>query len=331
MPLSHLILLILFFLTPCTSWAQAQSTSVIPYSGTLFSQGKPVSQDNDVLMAFALYTGDVELALSSEPSESAPDTSLNVESPAFDRLWTSWETENGTAEILSDLTLNNPHIVGVKVRNGRFLVHLGASGQESLPNTIFDQRPLYVVTWIVNGSGVFRLPPQKLETIPHAVTAERANSFEVMENLTVVGTTRMRGKVVLDPPVPWPANESTLQINNHHGSGPTLFGYSGANGISYNYLRGRTDLGDRSYVHGRFDVEGRLVVGGEITLSSNLKADSNSYGTCGWVSCNNALSGGSTVECNCGSARFMAGIKYQDPEHDGSDTDRTEGIYCCEL
>ena len=180
-------LLLLFFITP-TLIAQnthAQNTSVIPYSGTLFSQGKPVSQDTDVLMAFALYSGDAVTALPAGSTNEAPDVALAEESPSYNRLWTSWMTEDGTTSELSSLTVNNPHTVGVNVRNGRFLVHLGAGDQTSLPNSVFDQRPLYVVTWVVNGSGVFRLPPQKLEKVPHAVTAERANSFEVMGDLTV--------------------------------------------------------------------------------------------------------------------------------------------------
>ena len=198
-PLSILILTPLCLL----SWsAQAQPyptepTSVIPYQGTLFSQGKPVSQDNDVLMAFALYSGDVMSALPPGTTNEAPDVALAEESPSYNRLWTSWATEDGALSELSRLTVDNPHTLGVKVRNGRFLVHLGAAGQTALPDSIFDQRPLYVLTWVVNGSGVFRLPPQKLEKVPHAVTAERANSFEVMGNLSVAGTLQAHGATEL--------------------------------------------------------------------------------------------------------------------------------------
>ena len=180
-------LLAFLILLPTLALAQAPSTSVIPYSGTLFSQGKPVSQDSDVLMAFALYSGDAVIALPAGSINEAPDVALADENPSYNRLWTSWTTEDGAASQLSSLTGDNPDTVGVKVRNGRFLVHLGASGQTALPNSVFDQRPLYVVTWVVNASGVFRLPPQALDKVPHAVTAERANSFEVMGDLRFEG------------------------------------------------------------------------------------------------------------------------------------------------
>ena len=152
-----------------------------------------MSQDSDVLMAFALYTGDVINALPAGATNAAPDAALAEESPSYNRLWTSWATEDGALSELSNLTVDNPDAVGVKVRNGRFLVHMGAAGQTALPDSTFDQRPLYVVTWVVNGSGVFRLPPQKLDKVPHAVTAERANSFDVMGDLSVEGTLQVDG------------------------------------------------------------------------------------------------------------------------------------------
>ena len=80
-----------------------------------------MSQDSDVLMAFALYTGDVEAALSAVNAQSARDVPVGTESPDYDRLWTSWCAVDGALSTLSDLT------VGVKMHNGRFLVHLGAA------------------------------------------------------------------------------------------------------------------------------------------------------------------------------------------------------------
>ena len=72
------------------------------------------------------------------------------------------------------------------MRNGRFFVHLGDTGQETLSDTVFDEETLYVVTWVVNDDDVvYRLPPQELRTVPHAVTAKRAIEFEVKESLTV--------------------------------------------------------------------------------------------------------------------------------------------------
>ena len=190
-------LVYLFLLLPTLALAQAPPTSVIPYSGTLFSQGKPVSQDTDVLMAFALYSGDAITVLPAGSTNEAPDVALADENPSYNRLWTSWTTEDGAASQLSSLLSNNPDTVGVKVRNGRFLVHLGASGQTALPDSVFDQRPLYVVTWVVNTSGAFRLPPQALDKVPHAVTAERANSFEVMGDLNVQGNASIAGNISL--------------------------------------------------------------------------------------------------------------------------------------
>lgn len=65
------------------------------------------------------------------------------------------------------------------------MVHLGAESQQSpLNDSVFDTRPLYVVAWFVNSTGTFRLPPQKLEKVPHAITAERAHDFEVSDTLT---------------------------------------------------------------------------------------------------------------------------------------------------
>lgn len=161
-------------------WAQA--TSVIPYTGTLFSQGQPVSQDQGVKMAFALYTGD-PAALPSGVTDAAP-AEVTLGDATAQRLWASWSTSEGDA-VQTALQVGEAQTISVAVRNGRFLIHLGAEPQHPLPSRSLDQRPLYVVTWVKNARGVFRLPPQKLTTVPHAVTAERASSFEVRDALTV--------------------------------------------------------------------------------------------------------------------------------------------------
>lgn len=155
--------------------AQAQS-SVIPYQGTLFSQGKPVSQNNPVKMAFALYSSDTGF-----PADQAS-------APPENREWRSWS-------VGGDQVNSNTDTVNVHVRNGRFLVHLGEEndGYQPLEESVFDTRPLYVVTWVVNNSGTFRLPPQKLEKVPHAVTAERAHEFHVEGSLRVNGSTVLNG------------------------------------------------------------------------------------------------------------------------------------------
>ena len=157
----------LLILLPTLALAQAPSTSVIPYSGTLFSQGKPVSQSAPVQMAFALYTDTT--GLDAEQTNAAP---------VANRVWSSWEEAGETIG----------STISVQVRNGRFLVHLGEDGQTALADSVFDQRPLSVVAWVVQGSGtIYRLPAQSLKKVPHAVTAERANSFEVTGDLKVSG------------------------------------------------------------------------------------------------------------------------------------------------
>ena len=180
--------LILAFLLPLTSTlalAQVSSTSVIPYSGTLFSQGKPVSQSAPVQMAFALYTDTTGL-----------DAGQTDAAPAANRVWSSW----GAGDVVlpgspADNTADGT--TSVKVRNGRFLTHLGEAladdpenSQTEIPDSVFDNISLYVVTWVAQeleggDYSMFRLPPQKLETVPHAVTAKRANGFEVAETLKV--------------------------------------------------------------------------------------------------------------------------------------------------
>ena len=160
-PLSFITpsVMITLMLSASHAQAQAQSTSVIPYQGTLFSQGKPVSQSAPVRMAFALYTDTTNLTVGQTD-----------EAPSTHRVWASWGEGN---------VVGLGQTIPVQVRNGRFLVHLGEEGQSPLADSVFDQRPLSVVAWVVNGNGEFRLPPQTLEKVPHAVTAERAHDFNV--------------------------------------------------------------------------------------------------------------------------------------------------------
>lgn len=163
-------------LTSLTSTAQEPPTSVIPYSGQLFSHGKPVSQDEPVPMAFALYSGDLS-PLPASPA-AAPE-----QAGTLTRRWTSWPVE-ADQEPEAASTVGQAQTVGVAVRKGRFLVHLGGGQQRPLQDSVFDHESLYVVAWVWNGSGIFRLPPQRLNAVPHAVTAKRATHFEVTGTLT---------------------------------------------------------------------------------------------------------------------------------------------------
>lgn len=194
-PLS-IITLALLCLTAALSWAQeqpqpAEPTSVIPYQGTLFSQGKPVSQTDPVKMAFAIYSDSAGL-----------DAGASADAPALHRKWTSWSsTENVDDVVNADKTID------VQVRNGRFLAHLGEEehGQQPLKDSTFTPASpvddFYVVTWVVKDSGgVFRLPPQKLGKVPHAVTANIATSFEIH------GNPKERGKIKVDSFTVTPGN-----------------------------------------------------------------------------------------------------------------------------
>jgi hypothetical protein len=202
---STLLILSVIHLAPALSWAQAQPTeptSVIPYQGTLFSQGKPVSQSTPVQMAFALYTDKSGLSAGS----------TNV-APGANRIWTSWVSTEGENETVTPGSHTDDVVddtISVMVRSGRFLVHLGEAladdaenTQVEIPDREFDNVTLYVITWVaqeVDGGGynVFRLPPQKLETVPHAVTAKRANGFEVMGKLEVSGATELKAGLSVD-------------------------------------------------------------------------------------------------------------------------------------
>ena len=165
------IKLILLFST--SIWAD----SVIPYSGTLHTQGKPVSQSTPIKMGFALYTESPTFQEDQLLSTTPVNTST--------RRWTSWTGDQAIATPTVD----------IYVRNGRFLANLGevidSNLHQGLSDSVFDQVPLYLVIWVLADSedpeSLHRLPPQKLNTVPHAVTAKRATSFEVSGNVSVGG------------------------------------------------------------------------------------------------------------------------------------------------
>ena len=154
-----------------SAWGAQAQNSVIPYQGTLFSQGKPVSQTEPVRMAFAIYSDDAGLDAGQDGNAPSGEA----------RKWTSWDVAGEGGDSVNDVSKT----VGVQVRNGRFFVHLGETeaGQQPLGDDVFDASELYVVVWLMqdteNPNAVFRLPPQRLQTVPHAVTAKRANGFEV--------------------------------------------------------------------------------------------------------------------------------------------------------
>ena len=171
-------LLMFSLLLPLVSWAQSQS--VIPYSGTLYSQGQPISQSTPIMMGFALYSGSptFDNAITTVPTNQAT------------RLWVSWSGEQ------QDTVTRN---IDVLVRNGRFLVNLGeipmnengeyVTTHRALPKDRFQSDGLHLVIWVEKANGdSFRLPPQKFNTVPYAITAQQAMDFEVKGDLTVDGS-----------------------------------------------------------------------------------------------------------------------------------------------
>ena len=164
------------------------------------------------------------------------------------------------------------------MRNGRFLAHLGEEehGQQPLKDSTFTPAPsvddFYVVTWVVKDSGgVFRLPPQKLGKVPHAVTAERADSFEVLGELIVGGSARVSGGVNAGERSDFPSvrlnadgghsaqnTNGPLKIFNRNnqsypGDGNTHFNMRSGDQY-HNYLRS-----DLTQVDGDLKVTGRLI------------------------------------------------------------------------
>ena len=217
----------LMALTLLTSIAQAQN-SVIPYQGTLFSQGKPVSQNAPVRMAFAIYSSPVQ---TSDPSSA----------PGNFRKWSSWGASGAD-------TVDDSDAIDVKVRNGRFLVHLGeeTDGQEPLAESVFDTAPLYVVAWVINSTGVFKLPYQKLEMVPHAVTASRANGFEVSGELLVKDYLITQGNNV-----PSGIGQITVVNRGREGyeqDGNTHFNYQSGSGYD-NYITATNNRFRASHNH----------------------------------------------------------------------------------
>jgi hypothetical protein len=187
------------------AWSAQAQNSVIPYQGTLFSQGKPVSQSTPIRMAFAIYSDSAGLEAGQDGSAPSGEA----------RKWTSWDATGEGGDAVDNLD----ETVGVQVRNGRFLVHLGEAetGQQSLGDDVFDASELYVVAWVMqdpqNPNAVFRLPPQRLQTVPHAVTAKRATKFTVTDELKVDGTLR-----VIDEDSIKTENGKTLLIAETHNA-----------------------------------------------------------------------------------------------------------------
>ena len=124
----------------CASIALAQPTSVIPYAGSLYSQGRPVSQPEPVSMAFALYTEEGVIAF-TDVANSSPTA------PPLGRLWTSWESGSEASDV------TGAPATPVTVRNGAFFVHLGAEqGHVPVPPTAFESAA-HVVTWVIKPNG----------------------------------------------------------------------------------------------------------------------------------------------------------------------------------
>ena len=194
-------------------------------------------------MAFALYSDTTGL-----------DAGQTNAAPLANRVWSSW----GVGEVVitgspSDNTVDGT--ISVQVRNGRFLVHLGEAladdvenTQVEIPDTVFNNTALYVVTWVAQDLeggdySMFRLPAQKLETVPHAVTAKRANGFEVMGTLEVngAGPHRVNG---------------TLEVVDGHLTERTSITRGGINA---------TDITVSDLMH-----SGRLWVNGNATITGDL-------------------------------------------------------------
>ena len=113
--------LILLCLLPALSWAQSQS--VIPYAGTLYSQGQPISQSDPIMMGFALYSG----------SPTFENTTTTIPNNQATRLWVSWSGDQ------EDTVTRN---VKVGVRNGRFLVNLGEIPKDTVGEYVTTHRAL---------------------------------------------------------------------------------------------------------------------------------------------------------------------------------------------
>ena len=183
------MIIILLTILPVPLWAQ--NTSVIPYTGTLYSQGKPVSQNQAIKMAFALYAFNQETLAHEVSTQFTSQT----EAPSEHVVWTSWTDLSSNGELESPTeALTVDATVPVLVRNGQFLVHLGDSTQGNQPalfdsilslytehrtddGTLASRTPkvLYLVIWVKPSTTqpVKRLPPQKLNTVPHAVSASQ--------------------------------------------------------------------------------------------------------------------------------------------------------------
>ena len=245
-----------------------------------------MSQSVPVQMAFALYT-----------DKEGLDASLPSAAPAANRVWTSWvSTEGEDATVTPGSHSDNvvDDTISVAVRNGRFLVHLGEALANDIENSQieildsnFDHATLYVVTWVaqeVDGDGynVFRLPPQKLGKVPHAVTAQRANGFEIKGDLQIDGKLYMgngttRPSISIDTPSSgdnWTKQGTFIEIGESVDSGSRAKMNMSYVGVGYGYTgAGILEDGIPSGGYWRFDYNSRDIhTYSDVYISGKLKA-----------------------------------------------------------
>ena len=277
-------LCVLCILLPLSVWADA----VIPYSGSLYSQGKPVSRSTPIKMGFALYQG--APTFDEGPTESARRSSVST---AGTRVWMSWVGDENVVQTTSD----------VYVRQGRFLAHVGEVLDQGLhrpmADLVLDAQPLYLVVWILpdesDSASIRRLPPQRLQSVPHAVTARRATDFEIKGDLQVDGSLHMgngttRPSISMDTPgssnIPhgWSSRGTYIEMGEGVHNGERVGGDGTAKinmsytGDGFGYTgTGRLEDGIPSggfwrYQHDSRDVytSSSVSIDGALNLQSNL-------------------------------------------------------------
>jgi hypothetical protein len=220
--------------------------------------------------------------------------------------------------------------VPVNVSNGRFSVNLGGDGTQELPDTVFTTGGLSLVIWINNGTNEdpnwHRLPPQKLQTVPHAVTAKRATSFVVTQDLlvegnaTVRGNATIQGRLISDRSAAPPEGQSALMITNHAVVGQadnrTHFNYT-SGGQSKNFIRGNETI-----ISSDTKFERSLHVSG--TLSAARLGERNCVGVV-VAACGHNCVG--TQSQMCPEGKYMRGFSY---EPQGSEAIHNIAIHCCD-
>jgi hypothetical protein len=185
-------------------------------------------------MGFALYTGAPEF-------DEAAQRSSNPTNPTTATLrWISWIGEEDSAQTTSD----------VHVRQGRFLAHVGevlnADIHKPLSNVVFDQTPLYLVIWVLpnetDPTSIRRLPPQTLQTVPHAVTAKQATNFTVTQTLTINGNLIANGEVWIDDRrfnnrLAWTDSSERISVDGGENNASVLYADRSGNADQVNGLR----------------------------------------------------------------------------------------------